>query len=35
MKYYKHKNMIERLTAAVKLRMKELGLSRGDLDDFC
>ena len=35
MKYYRHKNMIERLTEAVKLRMKELGLSRGDLDDFC
>ena len=35
MRYYKHKNMIEDLTAAVKLRMKELGLTRGDLDDFC
>lgn len=35
MKYYRHKNMIERLTEAVKSRMKELGLSRGDLDDFC
>lgn len=34
MRYYKHKNFIESLTEAVKLRMKELGLSRGDLDDF-
>ena len=35
MKYYRHKNMLERLTEAVKLRMKELELSRGDIDDFC
>ena len=35
MKYYRHKNLIEHLTEAVKSRMKELGLSRGDLDDFC
>ena len=35
MKFYKHKNLIEELTAAVKQRMKELGLSRGDMDDFC
>lgn len=34
MKHYRHKNMIEELTAAVQHRMKELGLSRGDLDDF-
>ena len=33
MKYYKHKNMIEELTAAVQYRMKELGLTSGDLDD--
>ena len=32
MKFYKHKNMIEELTAAVKSRMKELGLTPGDLD---
>ena len=32
MKYYKHKNMIEELTAAVQYRMKELGLTSGDLD---
>ena len=31
MKYYKHKNMIEELTEAVKSRMKELGLTPSDL----
>ena len=33
MRYYKHKNMIEDLTAAAKRRMKELGLTPGDIDD--
>ena len=33
MKYYKHKNMLEELTAAVQYKMKSLGLSAGDLDD--
>ena len=33
MKYYKHKNLIEELEAAVKQRMKSLGLTAGDLDD--
>ena len=33
MKYYRHKNMIEELEAAVKQRMKSLGLTAGDLDD--
>ena len=33
MKYYKHKNMLEELEAAVKQRMKSLGLTPGDLDD--
>ena len=33
MKFYKHKNMIEQLTEAVKQRMKELGLTSNDLDD--
>ena len=35
MKFYKHKNMIEQLEAAVKQRMKSLGLTAGDLDDTC
>ena len=34
MKFYRHKNMIERLTEAVKQRMNELGMSRCDIDDF-
>ena len=33
MKYYRHKNMIEELTAAVQYKMKSLGLTPGDLDD--
>lgn len=33
MKYYRHKNMLEELEAAVKQRMKSLGLTAGDLDD--
>ena len=33
MKYYKHKNMIEELTAAVKYKMKSLGLTPRNLDD--
>lgn len=33
MKHYKHKNLIEQLTEAVKSRMKELGLTPNDLDD--
>ena len=33
MKFYKHKNMLEELTAAVKSRMKSLGLTASDLDD--
>lgn len=32
MKYYKHKNFIEDLTAAVQYKMKSLGLTAGDLD---
>ena len=32
MKYYRHKNMLEELEAAVKQRMKSLGLTPGDLD---
>ena len=33
MKYYKHKNMLEELTAAVQYKMKSLGLSPRNLDD--
>ena len=33
MKYYRHKNMIEELTAAVKYKMKSLGLTPRNLDD--
>ena len=33
MKYYKHRNMIEELTAAVKYKMKSLGLTPADFDD--
>ena len=33
MRFYRHKNMIEELTAAVQHRMKELGLSPRNLDD--
>ena len=33
MKFYKYKNMLEELEAAAKQRMKELGLTAGDLDD--
>lgn len=33
MRYYKHKNMIEELEAAVKYKMKSLGLTPSDLDD--
>lgn len=33
MRYYRHKNMIEELEAAVKQRMKSLGLQPSDLDD--
>ena len=33
MKFYKHKNLLEELTAAVKQRMKELGLTPSDLGD--
>ena len=33
MKFYKHKNMIEALTAAVKYKMKSLGLTPRNLDD--
>ena len=32
MKYYKHKNFIEELEAAVQYKMKSLGLTSGDLD---
>ena len=32
MKYYRHKNMIEELTEAVRGRMKELGLTASNLD---
>lgn len=32
MKFYKHKNMIEDLTAAVQHRLKSVGLTSGDLD---
>lgn len=32
MRYYKHKNLIEQLTEAVRGRMKELGLTPNDLD---
>ena len=32
MKYYRHKNMIEELEAAVKYKMKSLGLTSSDLD---
>ena len=33
MRYYKHKNFIEELEAAVQYRMKSLGLTSGDIDD--
>ena len=33
MKYYKHKNMIEELTAAVKYKMKSLGLTPRNFDE--
>ena len=33
MKFYKHKNMLEELEAAVKYKMKSLGLTPNDLDD--
>ena len=32
MKFYRHKNMLEELEAAVKQRMKSLGLTPNDLD---
>ena len=32
MRYYKHKNFIEELEAAVQYKMKSLGLTSGDLD---
>ena len=32
MKFYKHKNFIEELEAAVQYKMKSLGLTAGDLD---
>ena len=32
MRYYKHKNFIEELTAAVQYKMKSLGLTPSDLD---
>ena len=35
MRFYKHKNMIEQLTAAVKYKMKSLGLTSSDLDETC
>lgn len=33
MKFYRHKNMIEELEAAVQYKMKSLGLTPSDLDD--
>lgn len=33
MKFYKHKNMIEELTAAVQHKMKAIGMTAGDFDD--
>ena len=33
MRYYKHKNLLEELEAAVKYKMKSLGLTASDLDD--